>query len=161
MFKYTITNGGGVMVFEEFDPFYEIERLHRRLNELTRRLSEPLREPWRVWREELRYETFPVDLSDTDGELVLKADLPGFEKDDLKVRLTEDSVEITAEKKREKKEITKTMYRRERAMGSLKRFLTLPVKIDPESADAEFKNGVLTIRMKKKEVKKGKEIKIK
>ena len=149
------------MASDEFDPFYEIERLHRRLNELTRRLSEPLREPWRIWEKELKYETFPVDLSDTDGELVLKADLPGFEKDDLRVRVTEDSVEIVAERKREKKEITKTMYRRERVMGNLKRFLTLPVKIDPESVDAEFKNGVLTLRMKKKEVKKGKEIKIK
>ena len=160
MFKYTITRGD-IMTFDEFDPFYEIERLHRRLNELTRRLSESFREPWRVWSEELRYETFPVDLSDTDGELVLKADLPGFEKDDLRVRVTEDSVEIVAERKREKKEITKTMYRRERVMGNLKRFLALPVKIDPESVDAEFKNGVLTLRMKKKEVKKGKEIKIK
>ena len=43
----------------------------------------------------------------------------------------------------------------------MRRFITLPVKVDPESAEAEFKNGVLTIRMKKKEIKKGKEIKIK
>ena len=149
------------MVFEVWDPFEEIERLQRRINWLMRRMMEPLRMPMKELRETWVYESFPIDLKDTGKELVLEADLPGFEKDEIKINLTEDSIEITASKKREKKEVTETMYRRERVRGVMRRFITLPVKVDPESAEAEFKNGVLTVRMKKKEIKKGKEIKIK
>lgn len=149
------------MVFEVWDPFEEIERLQRRINWLMRRMMEPLRMPMKELRETWMYESFPIDLKDTGKELVLEADLPGFEKDEIKINLTEDSIEITASKKREKKEVTETMYRRERVRGVMRRFITLPVKVDPESAEAEFKNGVLTVRMKKKEIKKGKEIKIK
>ena len=149
------------MVFEVWDPFEEIERLQRRINWLTRRMMEPLRVPVKELRETWMYESFPIDLKDTGKELILEADLPGFEKDEIKINLTEDSIEITASKKKEKKEVTETMYRRERIKGMMRRFITLPVKVDPESAEAEFKNGVLTIRMKKKEIKKAKEIKIK
>ena len=116
---------------------------------------------WKEFKEEMRYDSFPVDLSETDSELVLNADLPGFEKGDLKINVTDDTIDILAQRKEEKKEITKTMYRRERAMGALRRSMNLPVIVDPESVIAEFKNGVLTVRMKKKKVKKGKEIKIK
>ena len=149
------------MVFEVWDPFEEIERLQRRINWLMRRMMEPLRVPVKELRETWMYESFPIDLKDTGKELILEADLPGFEKDEIKINLTEDSIEITASKKKEEKEVTETMYRKERIKGMMRRFITLPVKVDPESAEAEFKNGVLTIRMKKKEIKKGKEIKIK
>lgn len=148
-------------MFEVWDPFEEIERLQRRINWLMRRMMESLRIPMRELREVWMYESFPVDLKDAGDELILEADLPGFEKDEIKINLTEDTIEIIASKKREEKEITETMYRKERFRGTMRRVLTLPVKVDPETAEAEFKNGVLTVRMKKKEAKKGKEIKIK
>jgi HSP20 family protein len=113
------------------------------------------------FREEMKYDSFPVDLNETDDELILNADLPGFEKNDLKINVTDDSIEILAQRKEEKKEVTKTTYRRERAMGILRRSMILPVTVDPENVVAEFKNGVLTVMMKKVKVKKGKEIKIK
>ena len=143
-------------MFEGWDPFEEMDRTYRKLHEMMRRAWEPMRQPWMRFREE----AFPVDLEDTDGELILKADLPGFEKDDIALRVTENTVEISAKRKEEKKEVTKTTYVRERRAGAYRRIMNLPVTIDPESVSAEFKNGVLTVRMKKKEVKRGKEIKI-
>jgi HSP20 family protein len=148
------------MVFEYWDPWEEEKKLREFVARIIREAWIPFRRPWREFREELKYESFPVDLADTNGELILRADLPGFEKDDIRVHVTEDSVDIRAEKKREKKEITETMYRQERSMGAVRRFISLPAKVNPEEVDAEFKDGVLTIRMKKREVKKGKEIKI-
>ena len=153
-------------MFEEWDPWEEERRIRRIMRRLMDRVWEPFSRPlspefWREFREEMRYESFPVDLSETDGELILHADLPGFEKSDLKINVTDDSIDILAQRKEEKKEITRTMYRRERSMGALRRRMTLPVPVDPENVTAEFKNGVLTVRMKKKKVKKGKEIKIK
>lgn len=144
-------------VFGERDPFEDVEKMRRRM----RRMMRAFWEPFAGFREELEYDSFPVDISEIDGELMLKADLPGFEKDEVKVRITDDSVDIMAVKKREKKEVTETMYRQERAMGSVRRALTLPTKVDSDEVKAEFKNGVLTLRMRKKEAKKkGKEVKI-
>jgi len=151
---------------DEWDPWEEERRVRRIMRRLMSRAWEPFSRPfnpefWKEFKEEMRYDSFPVDLSETDSELVLNADLPGFEKGDLKINVTDDTIDILAQRKEEKKEITKTMYRRERAMGALRRSMNLPVIVDPESVIAEFKNGVLTVRMKKKKVKKGKEIKIK
>lgn len=143
-----------------WDPWEDERKLREFVIRMIRDAWSPFRGPWREFREEFGYESFPVDLSDSDGELVLYADLPGFEKDDVRIHVTEDTIEMLAQKKKEEKQITKTMYRQERAMGALRRFMSLPVKVNPEEVDAEFKNGVLTIRMKKKEVKKGKHIKI-
>ncbi len=148
------------MVFREWDPFEEMDRLYRRLHEMMRRAWEPVREPWTRFRNEWRYAEFPVDISETNSELVLHADLPGFEKDEIKVRVTEDTIDISAKKREEKKEVSETMYRRERMVGAVRRFITLPVTVDPENVKAEYKNGVLTVRMKKKESKRGREIKI-
>ncbi len=143
--------------FEEWDPWEE----EKRIREFMRRIMGSFWRPWREFREELRYESFPIDLAETDDELILRADLPGFDKDNLKIRITDNTIDITAQKKEEKKEISERMYRRERSMGSLRRFLTLPVEVNPDEVEAKFDKGVLTVRMKKKKVKKGKEIKIK
>jgi len=151
---------------DERDPWEEERRTRRIMRRLMNRVWEPFSRPfspefWKEFREEMKYDSFPVDLSETDGELILNADLPGFEKSDLKINVTDDSIDILAQKRGEKKEITEKMYRRERVMGALRRSMTLPVPVDPENIIAEFKNGVLTVTMKKKKVKKGKEIKIK
>jgi HSP20 family protein len=149
----------------ELAPWEEERRTRRIIRRMMSRMWEPFSRPftpefWKEFREEMKYDSFPIDLNETDGELILNADLPGFEKCDLKINVTDDSIEIFAQKKGEKKEITKTTYRRERSMGALRRSMNLPVIVDPENVVAEFKNGVLTVTMKKKKVKKGKEIKI-
>jgi HSP20 family protein len=140
------------------DPFEELERIRRRIDNLARRM---FRGAWEPLIEEVRPVSFPVDISETEDEIKVQADLPGFRKEDINLRVTEDTIEISAQRREEKREKTERMIRAERRVGSVRRFLTLPTKIDTNTVDAEFRDGVLIIRAKKIEKKKGKEIKIK
>lgn len=137
-----------------WDPFFEeMEIMRRRMNRLLRKLGEPIGEE--------EFGSFPLDISETDSEIIVRADLPGFEKEDISLRATENTLEISAQHKEEKKKTTERFYRAERKFGAVKRVFTLPVPINPEKATAEFRNGVLTVKLEKKEKKKiGKEIKI-
>lgn len=98
--------------------------------------------------------TIPIDLSETDGELVAKADLPGFSKDEVKLKVTENSMEISAEKKREIVKKEKAFFRQERAFGSMHRMMTLPYTVKPDETRAKFENGVLMVTMPKTEIKR-------
>jgi HSP20 family protein len=138
------------------DPFEELERMHKRIHHLMRRVWKPIGEEFQS------FGNFPVDVAETEGEVIIKVDLPGFNKDEVAVKLTEDTVDISAQHKEKKIEQTEKMYRSERKMGSFRRFLTLPAKVDFSKTDAKFENGVLTIKVPKKEKKKvGKKIEIK
>jgi HSP20 family protein len=137
------------------DPFEEFERMRKRWQYMMKRMWEP------VGEEIEAFGSFPVDISETDDELIVRADLPGFNKEEIAVRATENTLEIAAQHKEKKIERTEKMFRAERRFGSARRAFTLPVAVRPETSKAEFKNGVLTITLEKKEKKKvGKEIKI-
>lgn len=102
--------------------------------------------------------TIPIDLSETEKELIAKADLPGFSKEEIKLKVTENTVEISAEKKREVVQKGKNIFRQERSYGATKRVIGLPYVVKPEESRAKFENGVLAILMPKAERKKIKEI---
>lgn len=136
------------------DPFEDIERARRRLRRLM--------EIWGpMWESMPRFREFPVDIAEVEDELIIRANLPGFDKGDIKIRATENTIEIAASKKEEKREKTETMFRAERKMGALRRAFTLPTEVDPDTAKTSFERGVLEIRLKKKKpAKKTKEIKV-
>lgn len=137
------------MFWEYWDPFEELERMRRRMREL-------MRESFRGFEE-----SFPVDVSETDEDLIIKADLPGFDKDEISIRLTENTLEISAHHKEKKVEETEKFYRAERRLGALRRFLTLPVEVDPDTAKAKLEKGILEIRVKKaRPSKKAKKVEI-
>ncbi len=90
-----------------------------------------------------------VDLSESDDALEVKADLPGLEEKDIDVTLRDGSLLITGERKHESEEKKKNYYRSERSFGSFSRSITLPCEVDQDRIEAEFKKGVLTVRMPK------------
>jgi HSP20 family protein len=88
-----------------------------------------------------------VDMFERDGKLVVRADLPGMNKQDVTVEVTEDAVVIDGERKYEHEENEGGMYRSERSYGHFHREIPLPEGIKTENATANFKNGVLEVTL--------------
>lgn len=102
-----------------------------------------------------------VDIYEEGDSIIVKADLPGMTKDDIEVNLTDDSITLTGEKKKEEKVEKKNYYRLERSYGSFKRSFALPAEVHTGKAKAMFKDGVLEVKIPKTEAAKKKEHKIK
>jgi HSP20 family protein len=103
--------------------------------------------PW-ASREATPGEWFPsLEIAERGGKLVVRADLPGLTKDDVKVELREDVLCIEGERRHEREEKRKGFYRSERTYGRFYREVPLPEGIDAEQAKATFKNGVLEVTM--------------
>ncbi len=88
-----------------------------------------------------------VEMLQRNNELVIRADLPGLAKEDVKVEVTEDSVTIQGERKREHEEEKGGVYRSERSYGSFSRVIALPEGAITDQAKAIFKDGVLEVTM--------------
>lgn len=101
-----------------------------------------------------------LDVVERDGEVVVTADVPGVEKEDIDLRCTEDSLSIRAEREREESEEEEGYVRRERAWGSYRRDVKLPITVDCEGVEARFTNGVLEVKLPEKEGANGKHIDI-
>jgi HSP20 family protein len=117
---------------------------------VNRLLSEPGSRPW----------TPAVDIFETENDLVIKADLPDVEMNDIEIKIENGTLSLRGERKFEKNENQKGFHRIERSYGSFVRYFTLPDSVDTEHVQAGFKNGVLTITLPKKEVAKPKTIKV-
>src|SRR6202163_3026138 len=102
----------------------------------------------------------PVDIYETENELVIKADLPDLEEKDIDVRVENNSLTIRGERKFEKDVNEDNYLRVERAYGSFTRTFSLPNTVNAEGIRADYRNGVLTVRMSKREESKPKQIKI-
>ena len=89
----------------------------------------------------------PVDLYEDDDELVAKVELPGVDKDEIDVSISDHTLTVKAEKKNEQEIKDKNYYRVERSQGTIRRVVELPVDVEPEKIKASFKNGLLEIRM--------------
>lgn len=112
-----------------------------------------------VFKEE--FEFVPsVDVSETDNEVIVKATVPGVDKKDLNVTISENSISIKGEVKKEKEEKKKNYYRQEISYGAFSRVIPLPVEVKSEEAKANLKDGVLEIVVPKSEKAKVKEIKV-
>lgn len=93
----------------------------------------------------------PADVVEKDNEIIVYVDVPGFSKDDVKVRVTDDAVEVMAERKAEAAVGGKYLLK-QRVREALYKRIDLPVKVRPEQAKARMENGVLEIRVPKSEV---------
>jgi HSP20 family protein len=102
-----------------------------------------------------------VDISETAEAFLVSADLPGLNKDDVKISYEDGVITIKGEKKLDKETKDKNYHRVERTYGLFERSFRLPSRIDVNTIEAKFKDGVLNLRLPKAEDARPKEIPIK
>ncbi len=93
----------------------------------------------------------PVDIVDRGGEIVVKTDLPGLEQNDIQIELEDGVLTIRGERKEDRRQEADHYRWSERWNGSFLRAITLPTGVDPSKIQAQFKNGVLEVRMQTKQ----------
>ncbi len=99
---------------------------------------------------------FRVDVRDHEDEVIVVADLPGVEKENVSVRLIDPQhLEIMSVRRGETEEEARDFFMRERVYGQMSRTVMLPAEVIEEGAAASFKNGVLEVRLKKAPVETG------
>jgi HSP20 family protein len=102
-----------------------------------------------------------VDISETDGEYLIKAELPEVKKEDVKVTLEDGVLTLTGERRQEKEEKHTKYHRVERSYGSFVRSFSLPELVDETNVKAEYKDGVLSLHLPKSEKAKPRAIEVK
>ena len=102
-----------------------------------------------------------IDVYQTDEDVVLKATMPGVKPEEVDISITGDTVTIKGEQKAEEETKEENYFYRERRFGTFSRSIQIPVQVQGEKAEAEFDNGVLTLKLPKAEEIKPKQIRIK
>lgn len=102
-----------------------------------------------------------VDLAETDGEIVVKAELPGMNEEDVSVTISGDHLVIKGKREAEEETKDKQFHRIERSYGTFERTLPVPVSVDQRGISAEYSKGILEIHLPKKPEEKPKAIKVK
>jgi HSP20 family protein len=141
-------------LLRKYDPFLELAefptfRLFQ--DSVSRMLSEP--ESARPWAP-------AVDILENDNELVLKADLPEVKLEDIDISMENGTLTLKGERKFERTEGKGGYHRIERSYGTFVRCFSLPDTVDIEHVKADYKNGVLTVALPKKELAKPRTVKI-
>src|SRR5215471_13929075 len=136
------------MSLGHFDPLANVRVFEDAFNRL---FSEPAsNRPWAP----------AVDVYETENELVLKADLPAVELNDIDVRVENQTLTISGERKFEQQNNSKGFHRIERSYGKFSRSFSVPTAFDTENISADYQNGVLTVKLPKKEAAKPRQVKI-
>ena len=102
-----------------------------------------------------------VDIAEHDDAYLVKVELPGVSKDDVKITLESNILTIRGEKKQEKETKKENYHRMERSYGSFQRSFTLPSTVKSDKIDAVYKDGILTVTLPKEEEAKPKQIEVK
>jgi HSP20 family protein len=138
-----------------WSPFREISSLHDTID----RIFEDGFAPMRIG---LPTVSFPaVNIHETDKEVIIQADVPGIKEDELEIEVGEDSLTLKGERKTEKEVKEKDYFRREFSYGTFSRTVALPALVKSDNAQAELKDGTLTVSIPKIEEEKPKVTKIK
>lgn len=121
------------------NPFDEIERMFEQMDKGLKTFDASLTQG------------VPIDLLDEDDEYIVIADLPGYEKEDIEVRLSGSTLMIRTERNTETEETDsdREYVRRERSRESINRSIQLPERVTQEDTDASYQNGVLTVTLSK------------
>ncbi len=144
------------------DLFNEMRRLQRKINRSFENF-------WKnnEYRElPDRFENYMMrspltDLEETDKEIIVRFELPGVNKKDIQLNVTENKIEVKVEKKDEVRIEKKGFFRMERGYAGFYRAIALPENVYPEKSRAKYENGILEVVMPKTEAKKKSKIEIK
>jgi HSP20 family protein len=117
---------------------------------LSRLLSEPTSRPWSP----------PVDIYETENELVLKADVPEVDPKNVAIQMENGTLTLKGERRFDEQRNGRGFHRIERGYGSFVRAFSLPDTVEPDKVKADYKNGVLTVVLPKKEVAKPRTINV-
>ncbi len=136
-------------------PMATLSSLRDEMNELLNRFWSTATEPFGLaeWAPAL-------DVSETDDAVLVHAEVPGIDPKDIEVTVVGDTLTIRGEKSDETKQSGRNYHRIERRYGSFTRSLTLPASVDPDKVTATARNGVLEIRLPKREEAKAKRIEV-
>ncbi len=130
------------MAIIRWQPFQEIDALHRQMDRIFDEMLTVKRQPEIAWKP-------AVELQDTDDNLILRAQIPGMEAKDLDIRVTREAVAITGEHRYENKAENSGNIRSEFRYGKFHRVISLPTAIQNDKVQAEYKNGILTLTLPK------------
>lgn len=140
------------------DPFRDLSTIQERMNQIfedalarSRGREEGLRSG--MW-------TPAVDIYENNESVVVRAELPGVEKDRISVEVKDGILSLRGERKFEKEVKEESYHRIERSYGNFQRSFSLPVSVDQEKVTAKFKDGVLEVILPKREQAKPKQIKV-
>jgi len=154
--------GGTLKMFG--DIFDEMRRLQREIDrsfsdfwnsESYRALPDYTGKKW-----VLAFRSPLTDIEETDKDIIAKFEIPGVDKKDIQLNITEDRIEVKVEKKQETKIEKKGFYREERSYRGFYRSIALPTNVIPEKAKAKYKDGILEVTIPKNEAKKKNKIEI-
>lgn len=142
------------MSLVRYTPFGDLETLPTSLkafqDTVNRLFAEPNGRPW----------VPPVDIKETENELIFVADIPGIDMKDIDVRMENGTLTVRGERKFERGKDEGGWHRVERSYGTFERMFTVPETVDADAVKADYKNGTLTIVLPKKEVAKPRQIKV-
>src|SRR5262245_50104272 len=102
----------------------------------------------------------PVDIFETDNEVVVRAELPRMDQKDIYIRIENNVLTIRGERKMDQRVKEENYHRIESMYGTFVRSFTLPTMMDPDNVKAEYRNGILTVTLPKKEQSKPRQIKV-
>lgn len=130
------------MALIRWQPFQEIETLRQQMDRMFDEMAGLKHEQQTTWQP-------AVELKDTEDSVILRAEIPGVEGKDLDVRVTREAVAIAGEHRYEKKAEDKGYFRTEFRYGKFGRVIPLPVAVQNDQVQAQFKDGILTLTLPK------------
>lgn len=146
------------MPLAHWDPVRELLSLQERMNRLIDQTLSKTRSDSELsstgaWAP-------PVDLYETENHLILKAELPGVDQDDIELSIDEDRVTLRGKRRLEEEISEKQFLRMERSYGPFHRTFDLPTAVDADEVKADFKKGILTVTIPKRMSEKTRQIPI-
>ena len=142
------------MLLSRWDPFFDMSKTLEEMDRIFNAANRPL------GLRSVPRGTFPaINIYNQGDQMVLLAEIPGVNPDDLELTVLEDTVTLKGDRSSDSNDEDR-IYRRERVAGEFSRTLTLPDSVDPDKVSAEYKNGVLRVSLEKAEPAKARQIKI-